>query len=110
MTAKLPGVINKAGFAIYLVVGMAAWGLFAAPALACKCIITVANMVCGTAKVINGDHEFFVNTNESTYIPAGHKHRLENPGLLNLVMIEVQSGGYLGEDDIVRFEDNYGRA
>lgn len=50
-----------------------------------------------------------MNTNESAYIPAGHKHRLETPGLLNLVMIEVQSGGYLGEDDIVRFEDNYGR-
>jgi mannose-1-phosphate guanylyltransferase/mannose-6-phosphate isomerase len=67
-------------------------------------------VVSGMAKVINGEREFLVNTNESTYIPAGHKHRLENPGLLNLVMIEVQSGGYLGEDDIVRFEDNYGRA
>jgi mannose-1-phosphate guanylyltransferase len=44
-----------------------------------------------------------------TYIPAGHKHRLENPGLLPLVMIEVQSGAYLGEDDIVRFDDVYGR-
>ena len=51
----------------------------------------------------------FVSTNESTYIPAGHKHRLENPGVLDLVMIEVQSGDYLGEDDIVRFQDNYGR-
>jgi mannose-1-phosphate guanylyltransferase len=67
-------------------------------------------VVSGMAKVTNGDRELFVNTNESTYIPAGHKHRLENTGLLNLVMIEVQSGGYLGEDDIVRFEDNYGRA
>jgi mannose-1-phosphate guanylyltransferase/mannose-6-phosphate isomerase len=67
-------------------------------------------VVSGMAKVVNGDREFFVNTNESTYIPAGHMHRLENPGLLNLVMIEVQSGQYLGEDDIVRFEDNYGRA
>jgi mannose-1-phosphate guanylyltransferase len=67
-------------------------------------------VVSGMAKVVNGEWEFLVNTNESTYIPAGHKHRLENPGLLNLVMIEVQSGGYLGEDDIVRFEDNYGRA
>ena len=67
-------------------------------------------VVSGMAKVVNGEQEFLVNTNESTYIPAGHKHRLENPGLLNLVMIEVQSGGYLGEDDIVRFEDNYGRA
>lgn len=67
-------------------------------------------VVNGMARVINGDRELFVNTNESTYIPAGHKHRLENPGLLSLVMIEVQSGGYLGEDDIVRFDDMYGRA
>ncbi len=67
-------------------------------------------VVSGMAKVTNGERELFVNTNESTYIPAGHKHRLGNPGLLSLVMIEVQSGGYLGEDDIVRFEDNYGRA
>lgn len=52
---------------------------------------------------------FFLGTNESTYIPAGHKHRLENPGLMGLIMIEVQSGDYLEEDDIVRFEDNYGR-
>ncbi|EGF30667.1 Mannose-1-phosphate guanylyltransferase (GDP) [Oxalobacteraceae bacterium IMCC9480] len=67
-------------------------------------------VVNGMAKVVNGEKEFLVNTNESTYIPAGHRHRLENPGRLNLVMIEVQSGGYLGEDDIVRFQDNYGRA
>lgn len=67
-------------------------------------------VVSGMAKVINGDKELFVNTNESTYVPAGHKHRLENPGLTNLVMIEVQSGEYMGEDDIVRFEDVYGRA
>jgi mannose-1-phosphate guanylyltransferase/mannose-6-phosphate isomerase len=66
-------------------------------------------VVRGMAKVVNGEQELFVNTNESTYIPAGHKHRLENPGLLDLVMIEVQSGAYLGEDDIVRFEDKYGR-
>lgn len=66
-------------------------------------------VVCGMAKVVNGDREIFVNTNESTFIPAGHKHRLENPGVLDLVMIEVQSGDYLGEDDIVRFEDKYGR-
>ena len=66
-------------------------------------------VVSGMAKVVNGDTELFVRTNESTYIPAGFKHRLENPGMLNLVMIEVQSGNYLGEDDIVRFEDNYGR-
>ena len=66
-------------------------------------------VVSGMAKVINGDEELFVRTNESTYIPAGFKHRLENPGLLDLVMIEVQSGDYFGEDDIVRFQDNYGR-
>ncbi|MDO5101989.1 MAG: mannose-1-phosphate guanylyltransferase/mannose-6-phosphate isomerase [Lautropia sp.] len=66
-------------------------------------------VVKGMAKVVNGDTESFVATNESTYIPAGHRHRLENPGLLPLVMIEVQSGEYLGEDDIVRFQDDYGR-
>ncbi len=66
-------------------------------------------VVNGMARVINGERDFLLNTNESTYIPAGHKHRLENPGLIGLVMIEVQSGGYLGEDDIVRFEDDYGR-
>jgi mannose-1-phosphate guanylyltransferase len=50
-----------------------------------------------------------LQANESTYIPAEHKHRLTNPGQEMLVMIEVQSGSYLGEDDIVRFEDQYGR-
>jgi mannose-1-phosphate guanylyltransferase len=67
-------------------------------------------VVSGMARVVNGESETYVSTNESTYIPAGHKHRLENPGILDLVMIEVQSGEYLGEDDIVRFEDIYGRA
>jgi mannose-1-phosphate guanylyltransferase/mannose-6-phosphate isomerase len=66
-------------------------------------------VVSGMAKVVNGDKELFINTDESTYIPAGHKHRLENPGVVDLVMIEVQSGEYLGEDDIVRFDDIYGR-
>jgi mannose-1-phosphate guanylyltransferase / mannose-6-phosphate isomerase len=66
-------------------------------------------VVSGTGKVINGERELLVRTNESTFIPAGHKHRLENPGKVDLVMIEVQSGDYLGEDDIVRFEDSYGR-
>ncbi len=66
-------------------------------------------VVSGMARVVNGDRELFINTDESTYIPAGHKHRLENPGVVDLVMIEVQSGEYLGEDDIVRFEDIYGR-
>jgi mannose-1-phosphate guanylyltransferase len=67
-------------------------------------------VVSGTARVVNGETGMLVRTNESTYIPAGIKHRLENPGILDLVMIEVQSGAYLGEDDIVRFEDVYGRA
>jgi mannose-1-phosphate guanylyltransferase/mannose-6-phosphate isomerase len=67
-------------------------------------------VVSGMAKVVNGEQDIFISTNESTYIPAGHKHRLENPGVVDLVMIEVQSGEYLGEDDIVRFDDIYGRA
>ena len=66
-------------------------------------------VVSGMAKVVNGEVDLLIATNESTYIPAGHKHRLENPGVVNLVMIEVQSGEYLGEDDIVRFQDVYGR-
>jgi len=66
-------------------------------------------VVDGIAKVVNGDRNLLIATNESTFIPAGHKHRLENPGKIDLVMIEVQSGAYLGEDDIVRFEDHYGR-
>lgn len=66
-------------------------------------------VVSGTARVLNGDSIFLIATNQSTYIPAGNKHRLENPGIVPLIMIEVQSGEYLGEDDIVRFEDNYGR-
>lgn len=66
-------------------------------------------VVSGTALVVNGEREFLLQTNESTYIPAGHKHRLSNPGIVPLIMIEVQSGEYLGEDDIVRFEDSYGR-
>lgn len=66
-------------------------------------------VVSGTAKVVNGERESLVYTNESTFIPAGHHHRLENPGVIELVLIEVQSGEYLGEDDIVRFNDRYGR-
>jgi len=66
-------------------------------------------VVSGTAKVTNGDKIFLVTENESTYIPIGAIHALENPGKLPLEMIEVQSGTYLGEDDIVRFEDRYGR-
>lgn len=67
-------------------------------------------VVSGTAKVTNGDKTFLVRENESTFIPIGTIHALENPGVLPLEIIEVQSGDYLGEDDIVRFEDRYGRA
>ena len=63
----------------------------------------------GSAKVVNGEGEMLLDMNESTYIPAGQKHRLANPGDVSCVMIEVQSGSYVGEDDIVRFEDSYGR-
>jgi mannose-1-phosphate guanylyltransferase/mannose-6-phosphate isomerase len=66
-------------------------------------------VVSGTARVVNGDTTILLSENQSTYIPLGTLHRLENPGKVPLEMIEVQSGSYLGEDDIVRFEDNYGR-
>lgn len=67
-------------------------------------------VVRGTARVTRGDEVFLLSENQSTYIPFGTRHRLENPGKIPLEIIEVQSGPYLGEDDIVRFEDNYGRA
>ena len=67
-------------------------------------------VVKGTAEVTNGERSFFLGENESTFIPLGHVHRLSNPGKVPLEIIEVQSGSYLGEDDIVRFEDTYGRA
>jgi mannose-1-phosphate guanylyltransferase / mannose-6-phosphate isomerase len=66
-------------------------------------------VVSGTARVTRGDEVTLLAENESTYIPIGTKHRLENPGKVPLFLIEVQSGGYLGEDDIVRFEDLYRR-
>ncbi len=66
-------------------------------------------VVSGTAKVTCGDRETIVNVNESTFIPIGYTHRLENPGVIPLIIIEVQSGEYLGEDDIVRFQDDYQR-
>ncbi len=66
-------------------------------------------VVTGTAKVTRGEETLLISENQSTYIPLGVQHRLENPGKLPLEMIEVQSGSYLGEDDIVRFEDRYGR-
>lgn len=67
-------------------------------------------VVSGTAKVICGDNEEIVHQNQSTYVPQGHAHRLENPGVIPLVLIEVQNGEYLGEDDIIRFEDDYARS
>ena len=66
-------------------------------------------VVKGTAKVTNGDQVILLHEDESTYIPAGNVHRLENPGVISLELIEVQIGSYLGEDDIVRFDDEYGR-
>jgi len=67
-------------------------------------------VVRGTAKVTIGDREFLLKKGESTFIPVGEKHRLENPGNITLEIIEVQIGDYLGEDDIVRFADDFGRA
>ncbi|SDK00018.1 mannose-1-phosphate guanylyltransferase/mannose-6-phosphate isomerase [Microbulbifer yueqingensis] len=67
-------------------------------------------VVSGTAKVTCGEEELLVTENQSTYIPLGVKHRLENPGTIPLELIEVQSGSYLGEDDIVRFADRYSRS
>ena len=66
-------------------------------------------VVSGTARITCNDREFLLAENQSTYIPVGAKHRIENPGKVPLYIIEVQSGTYLGEDDIVRFEDSYGR-
>ncbi len=66
-------------------------------------------VVSGTAKVTRGDEEYIVNVNESTFIPMGTVHRLANPGIITLIIIEVQSGEYLGEDDIIRLQDDYRR-
>ena len=66
-------------------------------------------MVCGTAKVEMDQNVITLYENQSSYIPLGSKHRLSNPGKIPLLLIEVQCGSYLGEDDIERFEDNYGR-
>jgi mannose-1-phosphate guanylyltransferase/mannose-6-phosphate isomerase len=66
-------------------------------------------VVSGTARITRGEETFLLGENESTFIPMGTKHRIENPGKVMLHIIEVQSGSYLGEDDIVRFEDRYGR-
>ncbi|HEY7745375.1 MAG TPA: mannose-1-phosphate guanylyltransferase/mannose-6-phosphate isomerase [Desulfuromonadales bacterium] len=67
-------------------------------------------VVKGTAKITKGEEVLMLSENQSTYIPLGVTHRLENPGIIPLELIEVQSGSYLGEDDIVRFEDSYGRS
>jgi mannose-1-phosphate guanylyltransferase len=67
-------------------------------------------VVRGTAKVYKGDQTLMLGEDQSTYIPLGEIHALENPGKIPLELIEVQSGSYLGEDDIVRFEDRYGRS
>ena len=67
-------------------------------------------VVSGTAEVTIGDSVKLLTENESIYVPLGIKHRIRNPGTIPLVFIEVQTGAYLGEDDIVRFQDNYGRA
>jgi mannose-1-phosphate guanylyltransferase/mannose-6-phosphate isomerase len=66
-------------------------------------------VVSGTARITRNDETFLLSENESTYIPIGSRHRIENPGKVPLHIVEVQSGSYLGEDDIVRFEDQYGR-
>jgi len=66
-------------------------------------------VVSGTARVICGDKQEILSANQSTYVPQCTSHRLENPGVINLVLIEVQNGEYLGEDDIIRFQDDYTR-
>lgn len=66
-------------------------------------------VVSGTAKVICGNEEKILGANQSTYVPQCTPHRLENPGVIKLVIIEVQNGEYLGEDDIIRFQDDYAR-
>ena len=67
-------------------------------------------VVSGTAKVVCGEQELLLGSNESTYVPQCTSHRLENPGVIPLILIEVQNGEYLGEDDIIRFQDDYARA
>lgn len=66
-------------------------------------------VVSGTAKITNGEQEYLLSENQSTYIPIGVTHSLENPGKIPLQLIEIQSDSYLGEDDIIRLEDRYGR-
>ncbi|ABW30688.1 cupin domain-containing protein [Acaryochloris marina] len=66
-------------------------------------------VIAGIAKVVRGEEDLMLSANESTYVPRFTQHRLENPGMVPLVLIEVQNGEYLGEDDIVRFDDDYAR-
>ncbi len=66
-------------------------------------------VVAGTAKVVCGEREALIFSNQSTYVPPCTSHRLENPGVIPLILIEVQNGEYLGEDDIIRFQDDYSR-
>ena len=66
-------------------------------------------MVSGKALVTIGEKQFTLKSSQSTYIPLGNKHRIENPGTEKLILIEVQCGSYLGDDDIMRYEDVYGR-
>lgn len=66
-------------------------------------------VIAGIAKVVRGEEDLMLSANESTYVPRFTRHRLENPGMVPLVLIEVQNGEYLGEDDIVRFDDDYAR-
>jgi mannose-6-phosphate isomerase-like protein (cupin superfamily) len=67
-------------------------------------------VVRGTAKITKENETFILHEDQSTYIPLGTTHSLENPGVIPLELVEVQSGSYLGEDDIIRFQDSYGRA
>ncbi len=66
-------------------------------------------VVSGTARVVCGEKEVLLSNNQSTYVPQCTTHRLENPGVISLVLIEVQNGEYLGEDDIIRYQDDYAR-
>ncbi|AFZ57940.1 cupin domain-containing protein [Anabaena cylindrica FACHB-243] len=67
-------------------------------------------VVSGTAKVVCGEKEILLSNNQSTYVPQCTVHRLENPGVIPLILIEVQNGEYLGEDDIIRYQDDYARS
>jgi mannose-6-phosphate isomerase len=67
-------------------------------------------VVSGTAKVVCGENQVLLSNNQSTYVPQCTVHRLENPGVIPLVLIEVQNGEYLGEDDIIRYQDDYARS